>query len=47
MNIRNKIKIVIGGAPVTEAYAVEIGADGYGVDAAEALLRIEELTHVK
>jgi 5-methyltetrahydrofolate--homocysteine methyltransferase len=27
-------KIIVGGAPVTEAYAHEIGADGYGADAA-------------
>ncbi len=27
-------KIIVGGAPVTQSYADEIGADGYGVDAA-------------
>jgi 5-methyltetrahydrofolate--homocysteine methyltransferase len=31
------VRIVIGGAPVTEAYAKEIGADGYGFDAAHAV----------
>jgi 5-methyltetrahydrofolate--homocysteine methyltransferase len=30
-------KVIIGGAPVTEAYAKEIGADGYAPDAASAV----------
>ena len=30
--LREKVKIIIGGAPVTEAYAEEIGADYYGDD---------------
>ena len=30
------VKTVIGGAPVSDAYAQEIGADGYGYDAASA-----------
>ncbi len=32
--IRESIKVVIGGAPVTQAYADQIGADGYAADAA-------------
>jgi len=32
--VRDKIKILVGGAPVTQKYADQIGADGYGVDAA-------------
>jgi 5-methyltetrahydrofolate--homocysteine methyltransferase len=35
--IRNKVKVMIGGAPVTQAYADEIGADGYSDDAASAV----------
>ncbi|MBM4277474.1 MAG: cobalamin-binding protein [Deltaproteobacteria bacterium] len=35
--LRNKIKIVVGGAPVTEKFAKEIGADGYAPDAASAV----------
>ena len=31
------VKIVIGGAPVTQEYADEIGADGYSPDAASAV----------
>jgi 5-methyltetrahydrofolate--homocysteine methyltransferase len=36
-NIRNNVKIMIGGAPVTDAFAEEIGADGYAPDAATAV----------
>ncbi len=32
-----KAKVIIGGAPVTQAYANEIGADGYAPDAASAV----------
>jgi len=32
--IRDKVKVIVGGAPVTQQYADEIGADGYGDDAA-------------
>ena len=31
--IRDKVKVIIGGAPVTKKYADEIGADGYAEDA--------------
>lgn len=34
--VRDNIKIMIGGAPVTQAYADEVGADGYSEDAASA-----------
>lgn len=32
--IRDQVKVIIGGAPVTQAYADQIGADGYATDAA-------------
>jgi 5-methyltetrahydrofolate--homocysteine methyltransferase len=32
--IRDRVKVIIGGAPVTQAYADQIGADGYAADAA-------------
>ena len=35
-NIRDKVKIMVGGAPVTEEYCKEIGADKYTIDAASA-----------
>ncbi len=34
--IRDKVKVMIGGAPVTEDYAKKIGADGYSPDASAA-----------
>jgi 5-methyltetrahydrofolate--homocysteine methyltransferase len=34
---RDKLKIMVGGAPVTEAFAEKIGADGYGANAAAAV----------
>ena len=34
---RDEIKVIIGGAPITQAYADEIGADGYAPDAATAV----------
>lgn len=35
--LRDKVKVIIGGAPVTQAYADKIGADGYAPDAASAV----------
>ena len=34
--LRQQIKVIIGGAPVTQGYADKIGADGYAPDAASA-----------
>ena len=38
---RPDVKVVIGGAPVTQQYAEEIGADGYGPDANQAVKVID------
>jgi 5-methyltetrahydrofolate--homocysteine methyltransferase len=35
--IRNRLKVIIGGAPVSAEFAQQIGADAYGRDAAEAV----------
>ena len=35
--LRDKVKVIVGGAPVTEAYAQQIGADGYSLNAARAV----------
>jgi len=35
--LRNQVKTIVGGAPLTEKYAKEIGADGYAPDAASAV----------
>ncbi|GAI12751.1 unnamed protein product, partial [marine sediment metagenome] len=41
--LSDKVKIMIGGAPVTQSYADEIGADGYAPDAASAVDKAKEL----
>ncbi|HUV25934.1 MAG TPA: corrinoid protein [Anaerolineales bacterium] len=35
--LSDKVKVMVGGAPVTESYALEIGADGYAEDAISAV----------
>lgn len=35
--LRSDVKVIIGGAPVTESYAAQIGADGYAPDASRAV----------
>ena len=42
-NLREKLKIFIGGAPVTQTFAEQIGADGYADDAASASRKAKEL----
>jgi methanogenic corrinoid protein MtbC1 len=37
MGIRDQFRVMIGGGPVTQAYAEEVGADAYGRDAIKAL----------
>lgn len=41
--LRDRVKVIIGGAPVTQDYAEEIGADGYAPDAASAVKLAEQL----
>ncbi|CAA7602607.1 B12-binding domain protein [Acididesulfobacillus acetoxydans] len=40
---RERVKIMIGGAPVTQKFADEIGADAYAADAATAVDRAKAL----
>ena len=35
--LRKQVKVIVGGAPVTKAWAEEIGADGFGEDAVAAV----------
>ncbi|MFC2007767.1 corrinoid protein [Chloroflexota bacterium] len=44
--VRNSVKVVIGGAPVSEEFAGSIGADGYGADGFQAVAVIESLNSV-
>ena len=41
--LRNKVKVIIGGAPANNDFAKKIGADGYGEDASAAVSLVEEL----
>lgn len=44
--IRDKVKVLVGGAPVTEEYAMAAGADGYAPDAARAVDKAKELLNI-
>src|SRR5438132_7105225 len=44
--LRERVKVMIGGAPVSQAYADEIGADGYARDSTIAVTRAKELLGV-
>jgi 5-methyltetrahydrofolate--homocysteine methyltransferase len=42
--LRDDVKVIIGGAPITQGFADEIGADGYAEDAASAVELCKNLT---
>jgi 5-methyltetrahydrofolate--homocysteine methyltransferase len=44
--LRERVKVIIGGAPVTEGYAQQIGADGYSPDASRAVSLAKSLLPV-
>ena len=44
--VREKVKVMIGGAPVTDKYAQEIKADSYASDAGSAVTKAKELLGV-
>jgi len=41
--LRNKVRIIIGGAPVDQKFADEVGADAYGADGWDAVMKAERL----
>jgi 5-methyltetrahydrofolate--homocysteine methyltransferase len=45
--LREQVKVLVGGAPVTAAWAEEIGADGYGANAGMAVEKARELMVVR
>ncbi len=45
--LRERVKVMIGGAPVNEEYAEHIGADGYAQDASQAVSLANALMQVK
>ena len=42
--IKDEVKVILGGAPISREWASEIGADAYGEDAIEA---VEEAKKIK
>jgi 5-methyltetrahydrofolate--homocysteine methyltransferase len=45
--LRDRVKVLVGGAPLTEEFAQSIGADGYGRDAGAAADRAKELIEAR
>jgi 5-methyltetrahydrofolate--homocysteine methyltransferase len=45
--LRDKVKILVGGAPVTQVFADKIGADGYAAEASTAASKAKELVGIK
>ena len=41
--LRERVKVMVGGAPVSQAFADEIGADGYARDSTLAVVRAKAL----
>jgi len=41
--LRDKVKVIVGGAAVSEEFAQSIGADGYGADGFQAITLVESL----
>ena len=44
--LRDRVKVIVGGAPVTRAHADQIGADGYAADAPGAVVLCKEILKV-
>ena len=42
--LRDRVKVMVGGAPLTDQYAREIGADGYAADASRAVALAKSLS---
>lgn len=42
-NLRDKVKVIVGGAPVTQAWADEIKADAFGADALDGRKKIDKV----
>jgi len=44
--LKGKVKTLVGGAPVTDEFARQIGADGYAADAASAVNKVKEVLKI-
>jgi methanogenic corrinoid protein MtbC1 len=47
VGLRNQVKVIVGGAPIDQAFADKIGADGFGADAVEAVQLARKLVAEK
>ncbi len=47
LGLRNKFKVIVGGGPVTREWAEQIGADGYGRDAIEAVREVKRILDIR
>ena len=45
--LRDKVKVIVGGAATTQDWAEEIGADGYGEDAMAAVRLAKKVMSIK
>jgi methanogenic corrinoid protein MtbC1 len=45
--LRDQVKVMVGGAPVTEEWMSKIGADGYAEDAIDAVALAKKLVGVR
>ena len=45
--VRDKVIVMVGGAPVTQEYADAVGADGYSADASSAVKKAKELIELR
>jgi methylmalonyl-CoA mutase cobalamin-binding domain/chain len=45
--MRDRVIVMVGGAPVTQEYADAVGADGYSADASSAVKKAKELIELK
>ncbi|MFV1858491.1 MAG: corrinoid protein [Anaerolineales bacterium] len=43
IGLRDKVKVIVGGAPITQEFADQIGADGFGADASAAVRLVKAL----
>ena len=43
LDMRDNIKVIVGGCPVTQEFADEIGADAVGFDAQDAVFKLDGL----
>ncbi|MGN6868121.1 MAG: cobalamin-binding protein, partial [Solirubrobacteraceae bacterium] len=45
--LRDRVIVMVGGAPVTQEYADAVGADGYSADASAAVKKAKELLELR